>query len=203
MKKNPIHIFLIVLLPLMFPCSLIGQTWTYIKEKDGVKLYTRQEVSKGLKLFKGVADISVSADKVFAMLEDVNHTEWWTKDVSQIKVLHYEKDKLAQCYLVYNVPWPFKDRDLCVNVTATINRLTGERKLTSVPLIGILPEQESLVRIKDYKEEWTVRPIDNHKSHIELEFYVNPGSNLPNWLLNMVLGEAPINVIRAVKNYIK
>jgi hypothetical protein len=198
-KRNIIRTILLTI----FALSASAQNWKYVKEKEGIRLYTRQEVKKGLKIFKGVAEVEASADKVFAMLEDVNHTEWWTKDVTQIKVLHYEKDKLAQCYLVYSVLWPFMDRDLCVNVTATNNSLTGERKLTAVPLIGILPENESLVRIKDYKEEWIIRPINNNRSHVELEFYLNPGSNLPNWLINMVLGDAPINTIKAVRLNVK
>jgi len=203
MQNNQIHLFLVVLLLLVFPGLLAGQTWNFIKTRDGVQLYTCQEAGKGLKLFKGVGEINEPADKVFALLEDVNHTEWWTKDVTQIKVLLYEKGKHAQYYLVYKLPWPFKNRDLCVNVTASVNRSTGDRKLTAVPLSGVCVENKEVVRIKDYWEEWKVRPIDKNRSHIEIEFYINPGSNLPHWLLNMILGEAPINTIKALRMYME
>jgi hypothetical protein len=203
MKNKRIYIFLIVLITLLFPGQLCAQNWKFIKEKDGIQLYSRREVSKGLKIFKGVAEIEASADKVYGFLEDVNHTEWWTKEVTQKEVLHYEKDKQAQCYLVYSLPWPFLDRDLCLNVTATVNRSTGERKLTSLPLSGVTPERDGLVRIKEYKEEWIIRPIDNNRSHVEFEFYLNPGNNLPAWLINMVLGDAPIHMIKSVRKHVK
>jgi hypothetical protein len=203
MRNNRIHIFLIVLLLLIFPGLLPGQTWKFIKASDGVQLYTCQEAGKRLKLFKGVGEINESADKVFALLGDVNNTEWWTKDVTHIKVLLYQKGKHAEYYLVYHLPWPFKDRDLCVNLTATINRSTGERKLTAVPLSGVCAENKEFVRVNDYWQESIIRPIDKHRSLIELEFYINPGSNLPNWLLNMVLGEAPINMIKALRIYME
>jgi hypothetical protein len=203
MKNKWLHIFTIVAFTQILPCVLFGQTWKFIKEKDGIQLYSRRDADKGLKIFKGVGEIEASADKVYGLLEDVNHTEWWTKEVSQIKILQYEKDKQAQCYLVYSLPWPFLDRDLCVNVTATINRSTGERKLTSLPLFGVTPERDGLVRIKEYMEEWIIRPIDKNRSHVEFEFYLNPGNNLPAWLINMVLGDAPIHMIKSVRKYMK
>jgi hypothetical protein len=200
MKSNLTHIIVVFLLLLTFPHLLHGQSWEFVKEKDGVLLYTCQKPGNKLKLFKGVTEIKAPAEKIFAKLENVNNTGWWTKDVTRIKVLLYEKNKLAQYYLVYNLPWPFKDRDLCVNVTTTINRSIGEYKLTAVPLpdTGIAVCNE-FVRINDYWQEWKVSPIDKNRSHVELEFYINPGTNLPNWLINMVLSDSPINVINTMR----
>jgi hypothetical protein len=201
MKDNLMHIVAVFLLLLMFPILLQGQNWKFVKEKDGVLLYTCQKPGNGLKLFKGVAEIKAPTDKIFAKLENVNNTDWWTKDVTQIKILTYEKNKLAQYYLVYNLPWPFKNRDLCVNVTTTIDHSIGEYKLTAVPLSSSkIAISNEFVRINDYWQEWKVSPIDKNKSHVELEFYINPGTNLPNWLVNMVLSDSPINVINAMRN---
>ena len=182
----------------MLPGTLVGQTWKFVKEKDGVKLFTRQEAGKSLKFVKGVAEINQSADKVFALIEDVNHTEWWDANLSQIKVLLYEKNKRAQYYLVYKMPWPFNDRDLSVNVTTTIDQASGEWKLTAVPLSDVTPEKKDLVRIKDYRQTWTIRPVNN-RAHVELEFYVDAVENLPGWLLNMALIDTPINSIKAIR----
>jgi len=186
---------------LMSSNLLFGQSWKFIKEKDNVLLYTRQKYGSKLKLFKGVTEIKVPAEKIFAKLENINNTDWWSKDVTHIKVLFYEKNKQAQYYLVYHLPWPFKDRDLSVNATSTINHSVGEYKLTVVPLSGsYIPSGSEFVRINDYWQEWKISSIDKNKSHVELEFYINPGTNLPDWLINMVLSDSPIKVINAMKN---
>ncbi len=199
MKRNLIYITTWMLFTIMLPGSLVAQNWKYIKEKDGVKLYTRHSTSSGLKYFRGVAEINIPAERIYSKLEDVYQTDWWTKDVSQIKVLQYAKDRLAQYYLVYDLPWPFKDRDLCVNVTASINHTTGERRLTAAPMPGTCVANNQCVRMKEFWEEWKIRPIDKNRSLVELEFYINPGTNLPDWIVNMVLTDSPIKVIRAMR----
>lgn len=187
---------------LLFPFALSGQTWRFVKEKDGVKLYICQQSDNKLQSFKGIAEMEFPAEKIYAKLEDINQTDWWTTDVTQFNVLIYEKDKQAQCYIVYRLPWPFVNRDLCVQITATINRLTGERKLTAVPVSGVCEINNQCVRINDYREEWTIIPIDKNRSRVELEFYIDPGISLPEWLVNMIVSDAPINVINALKKYL-
>ena len=85
------------------------------------------------------------------MIEDVNNTDWWDKNISQIKVLNYEKNKKARYYLIYDLPWPVIDRDLCVDVSVDYNPETGAGKITALPLPGLIPENKSMVRIKDRK----------------------------------------------------
>jgi len=86
------------------------------------------------------------------MIEDVNNTDWWDKNLTGIKVFLYEKNKRAHYYLVYELPWPATDRDLCVDVSVTIDSVTGIRKLTAGPLPGLVPEREGMIRIKNYRQ---------------------------------------------------
>lgn len=203
MKTKRKFILLILFLFQMFPCSLFSQTWEFIKEQDGVQLYSRQETQNSLKSFKGVTVIKKSAEKIFSLIEDVNHTEWWDKNLTQIKVLLYEQNKRAQYYLVYNMPWPFKDRDLYADVTVTIDKVIGEYKIIAVSLSGVLPENDNLVRIKEYRQIWTVKKVNNNLTHVELEFYVDTVDVLPNWLLNMLFVDSPLNVIKGMRYQIE
>lgn len=82
-----------------------GQSWNFNKEKDGIKIYTRVETGRTLKSYKAVADLNAPAKNIFAVMEDINNTDWWDKNLIQIKILQYEKNKSAQYYMVYNLPW--------------------------------------------------------------------------------------------------
>lgn len=201
--KAKINCFLVVVLLSLFSPSLIAQSWEFVKEKDGVQIFSRQEPGRNLKSFKGVADIKESAEKVFDRIEDVNHTEWWDKNLSQIKVLLYEKYKRAQYHIVYATPWPIKNRDLYADATVSINQVTGERKITTVPLQGAPAETKDYKRIKDYRQQWTVKPVNNNLTHVELEFYVDPDDKLPEWLLNLVFIESPVNTIKGLRQEIE
>ena len=93
-----------VSLTLMFSGSMAAQSWDFVKEKDGIKIYTHSEAGKSLKSYRGVSNIKAPAEKIFNLMEDINNTDWWDKNLTQIKVLHYEKNKRAKYYLVYDFP---------------------------------------------------------------------------------------------------
>jgi len=51
------------------------------------------EAGNPLKSYRGVTIINTPVEKIFAVMEDVNITDWWDKNLSRITVLLYEKDK--------------------------------------------------------------------------------------------------------------
>jgi hypothetical protein len=200
MKHLRLHYILISFLTLINSCSIVAQTWYFVKEKDSIKTYIRKESGRSLRSYKGITDIHAPAEKVFELIENVNNTDWWDKNFSKIKVLHYEKNKSAQYYLVYDLPWPVIDRDLCVDVTVKIDPLTGVSVITANPLTGVIPNRHDMIRIKDYHQTWTIIPVSKELTHVILEGYIDPAGTIPNWISNMLIIDSPIKVISGVKN---
>ena len=178
---------------------LAAQSWDLVKEEDGIKVYTRQESGKALKAYKGTATIQAPAEKILAMLEDVNHTEWWDESITRFKVLTYEKNKRAQYYLVYDSPWPVDDRDLCVEATVNMDPKKGVYSVTAVPLPGVIPEKEDRVRIRDYRQTWTVTAAGENSANVVIEGYADPVGNIPVWLSNLLIVQTPVHAILGVK----
>jgi hypothetical protein len=184
---------------LLISYPIEAQSWNFIKEKDGIKIYSRQEEGKLLKSFKGVADINAPAEKIFAMMEDINDTKWWDKSLTHIKVLLYEKNKRARYYMVYELPWPLIDRDLCVDVTIKSDVVTGEYKITAVSVPWVIPDRSNMVRIKDYMQIWTLTPVSKDISHVELEGFIDPAGSVPDWISNMLIVDSPLNSVMGVR----
>ncbi len=181
---------------------MAAQSWNFIKEEAGIKIYTCVENGKSLKSYRGVTDINAPAEKIFALLGNINNIDWWDKNLTQIKVLLYEKDKRVQYYMVYDSPWPVTDRDLCVNVTIKIDSVTGERRINAVALNGVIPERKDMVRIKDYLQTWTIIPAGIEMTHVVLEGFVDPAGIIPNWISNKLIIESPIKAISGIKEHI-
>ena len=199
MRNNQSHFILMLNITMMLSCAMEAQSWDFIKEKDSIKLYTRIEAGKSLKSYRGFTDINAPAEKIFTVMEDVNNTDWWDKNLTKIKVLLYEKNKRARYYLVYDLPLPVTDRDLCVDVTITIDKVTGERKIAAVALNGVIPEYNDLVRIKDYRQTWTIKAVSKERTHVMLEGFVDPGGTVPDWLSNMLIIETPLKAINGLR----
>ena len=195
----------IILLPLFlgFSSALPAQSWTFVKEQDGIRLFTRKEAGSPLKSFKGVMEVRSTMNMVCNLLGNVKNHDWWDENLREIKVLTYEKDKYFQYYLVYHVPWPFTDRDLCVEATMTTDPVTGKRVISATPLINVIPEKPGLIRIKNYWQKWTIQPMENGIIHLTLEGFVDPAGNVPSWLYNMVIVETPLKVMRRVMKYVQ
>jgi uncharacterized membrane protein len=97
MRHNQFHFILMFFFSLMLSGSVPAQSWNFIKEKDGIKIYTRVEDGKFLKSYRGVTGINAPAEKIYTILVDINNIDWWDKDLTQIKVLLYEKDQRVHC----------------------------------------------------------------------------------------------------------
>ncbi len=195
------HISLPVSFALVFIFSLnaFTQTWEFAKERDGIKVYTRKEANSSLKSFKGVAILHTSMDKMKTMIGNVENTGWWDENVRDIKVLASEKDKFIRYYLIYHVPWPFTDRDLCVEAKITDDPVTGIRTVYAEPVPNLVPDKPNLIRITKYWQKWTIQPIGKNSVLATLEGFVDPAGNVPSWLYNMVIVDSPLKVFRGIK----
>jgi hypothetical protein len=201
-----IYRFLPILLTFFFHMadnrSLSAQPWEFIKERDGIKIYTRKEPNSSLKSFKGEAYLHAKMETVTSLIGNVKNFDWWDDDIREIKVLLYEKDKHIQYYLIYDVPWPITDRDLVVDAVITTDPVTGVRIVEARPLPDVIPEYPNLIRIKKYWQKWTIIPMQPGIVHVILEGFVDPGGSVPAWLYNMVITETPLKVIRSVQTHV-
>lgn len=183
--------------------SVVGQNWNFSKEKDGIRLFTGQYPGEKIKSYRGITVINADPQRVFSVLEDVYHTDWWDKNISLIRVLSYEKTKSARYYLVYDLPWPVTDRDLCVDVSVVFNTLTNSGMIIARPSEGCMPKNSDKVRITAYRQSWEVKPADNGKTYVVLEGFVDPAGSVPDWLSNMLIVDAPYKIIRDLKKKFK
>ncbi len=190
---------LVSLILVILAIDLQAQKWEFIKEKEGIKIYTRKDAGTVLKSFKGEADLHTTMEKVCNLIGNVKNVDWWDKNLREINVLLYEKDKHIQYYLVYGAPWPVTDRDLCVDATITTDPVTGIRTIYSVPLLNTIPENPEYVRIKNYWQKWVIQDMKNGTIHVYLEGYVDPAGSVPNWIYNMVITDTPLKIMRGIK----
>lgn len=204
MKSVPANkILFFIIFNLLVIQSLCAQDWKFIKESNGIKIYTRSEENVPIKSFKGVAKFHTSMDKMSHVIGRIESFDWWEKDITEIKVLYYEEEKMIRYYLVYDVPWPLTDRDLCVEATITNDSVTGMRKVYSVSKPDLLPEKPDKVRIHYYWQQWVMVPDGPDTVDVTLEGSVDPAGAIPSWIVNMVITDTPLNVMTKVREQVE
>jgi len=191
-----IFIFLMLVL-----CAedLHSQSWNLAKEKDGIKIYTRNELNSSLKSFRGEIIFKADIKKVNLLIGDAGNIKWWVKDIGYVKVLDFRKDQFVQYYLIYRVPWPLTDRDVAVDGRISYDSLTGARIVFIKPLPKAVAEKPDLVRIEKFWEKWTIKPMDKGYVQVIFEGFVDPNGNVPYWLYNMVVTDTPLKVLKNLR----
>ncbi|KAF0196236.1 MAG: lipid-binding START domain-containing protein [Bacteroidetes bacterium] len=191
---------ILMLLCLILPSHAFPQPWQFVKERDGIKLFVRQEANTPFKTFHGETTFRGNYSLVCSLIGDPARLDWWDDDIRDIRVLAYEKDKLIRYYFVYDVPWPFTDRDLVAEVKLSGDPLTGPRTVFSKPLLNLVPRYPEMVRVTDFWQKWTIRPLKDGKVQVTLEGYINPAGDVPAWLYNMVIVDIPLRLLKEIRN---
>jgi len=199
MKHITFGTLLISIILLSLSLDLRAQKWEFVKEKEGIKIFTRKEPGSTLKAFRGVTDIHATMESVCNLIGNVKNVDWWDKNLREIKILLYEKEQHVQYYLVYGAPWPVADRDLCVDAVITTDHVARTRTVSAKPLLNVVPENPNYVRIKNYWQKWFIQDMNNGVIHCTLEGYVDPAGTVPNWVYNMVITDTPLKIMRGIK----
>jgi hypothetical protein len=189
-------IFLILLLSAK---ELHSQSWNLVKEKDGIKIYTRNELNSSLKSFRGEITFKADVKKVNLLIGNANNIEWWVKDIGYVKVIDFRKDEFSKYYLIYRVPWPLTDRDVAVDARISHDTLTGVRVVFINPLPKAVAVKPDLVRIEEFWEKWTIKPMDKGYVQVIFEGFVDPNGNVPYWLYNMTVTDTPLKVLQNLR----
>jgi hypothetical protein len=179
--------------------DLNAQEWECAKERDGIKIFTCHDTASSYKLFKGEIDLQSDVNTVSYLVEDVLNFDTWDEDISLIRVLDNEPGKYIRYYVQYNVPWPFTDRDLCVEADIKTNSVTGERTISSKSDPLALPLDPEFIRIEKYWQKWTITPSGPGKVHLTLEGFADPAGEIPAWLSNLAITGSPLNMLRKIR----
>jgi hypothetical protein len=190
---------LILLMFTAFYGGIHAQDWEFSKERDGISIYTRHEGNSHYKSFKGEIELKADFNEVCNLIEDVETCDKWDEDIRETRILAKEKGKFIRYYVIYSVPWPFTDRDLCVEATISDDPNTGSRIFSAISTPDAVPRDPHLVRIIDYWQKWIIVPAGNGHVHVTMEGFADPAGDIPAWLANMAITDTPLNTLVEIR----
>lgn len=202
MNRNHLQ-YLTFLILIISSLALNAQDWECAKERDGIKIFTCHDTASSYKLFKGEIDLQSDVNTVSNLIEDVRKFDEWDDDISNIRVLDDNPGKFFRYYVQYDVQWPFEDRDLCVEAEIRTDSNTSNRIISSRSDPEAVPEVPEFVRIKKYWQKWTITPTGAGKVHLILEGFVDPAGDIPAWLANLAITNAPLNMLRKIREILE
>lgn len=205
MKSISSKFYKICTISLLFALPLLAHAQNNCelkKNKDNIKVFSCKTVDSKFKAVRAEFSINASIDQYIAIVLDVDGYKDWHYRVVNPRIL----TKISEYELIYytqlKAPWPVSNRDLILqlNIDKDVNTNVLTVTLNSLP--DYLPEVEDVIRVPESYSRITLTPIDNSRTKVDYFIQVDPGGEIPPWLVNLFSTQAPYETFKNLKDKI-
>ena len=174
--------------------------WELAKDKDGIKVYTRELTDSRIKEFRAESEVISSLSAVVALMVDIESIPAWVEEAERSRLLDKISDQQLFYHLEINVPFPFDNRDMIQQLTIHQNKVSKALTFELKNYPEYIPSDENKVRMPKADGFWKFTPLGNGKLSIYFQYLNDPGGGIPAWLVNSFIVKSPFN---SVTNLIK
>lgn len=180
-----------------FSCLFSQDKWELEKQKDNVSVYLRKAANSNIKETKAFTVINAPMQSICDVIKDGDEYKNWVDQISYSKKLK-ETGNVTFIYYCLKLPIGFKNRDL-VFKTTTENINKTSIKLTVESAWNSYPEQSKYLRIKEAGGYWLLNEVQKGKTEVTYQFHVDPGGNIPSWLVNLFIVDGPFDTMKNLR----
>lgn len=177
--------------------------WDLVKDKDGIKVYTREVAGSPLKEYRGVVQVRTSLESLIALYYDPEACSEWIHNCKSAKVLKELSPTEKYIYSENEAPWPVSNRDLVFRAVITQNPDSKEVLITEEGVPNYIPENSCCIRIPEMKSYWKFTPLSSGVVEVTWQSHSNPGGRLPNFLVNSVVVDMPFETLSKMKEIVQ
>jgi hypothetical protein len=176
--------------------------WTLVKNKKGVKVYTRKVDGIDFKEFKGVITLKTSLTSLVALVGDTEGLPDWIENCAKVQLLKRVSEKETYAYTLSKAPWPVMDRDAVVhNVLSQDNdTLVITVKQTGKP--DHIKPKKNIIRVKRIEGFWQFTPQEDGTVQVVYQVLSDPSGALPAWLVNSSVVSQPYKTLLKMKKMV-
>ena len=194
-----ILIFLFIL-PMSDFGKLQDDGWEFKKNKNGIKIYTRDSGDTNIKELKFTVTINATMNQAVTLLTDVNNYSDWVYGCDHSSTVEEITKLESYCYYKVDFPWPMTDRDLVVYSEIKQDPLTKVVTSDTNSRSDYMPEAEGYIRMQKHFNKWTFTPISADKIEVTYLLKSDPGGSIPSWAINMAIDQGPV---KSMKGFMK
>ncbi len=165
--------------------------WNLLKDKDSIRISSRTSAKSGFNDVRVQMDLpGTSSDVVNAVWQVKEYQNWAyaTKNSYPVK-------RAADSSLIYYseivAPWPVSNRDLYASISVRRDSLSKHVFIVCSGMPKFQAERDRLVRIPYSKAIWELTDISPKRVHLDYVLEINPGGNVPAWVMNMFISKGP------------
>lgn len=173
--------------------------WKLKTEDDGIKVYTRAVANSNFKAVKVNCQISANPSQFVAVIMDIKNSVSWAYHTKSATILKQVSPSELYYYSEVQVPWPVHNRDFICHIMVKQNPQTKVITIDAPCLGDYIPEKDAIVRVKQSVGKWIITPAGKDLLNIEYTLALDPGGDVPAWLINLFAAEGPMQTFKKLK----
>ncbi|AKU90454.1 START domain-containing protein [Vulgatibacter incomptus] len=191
------HLLPIALIALAPFAAHAADEWRMVSDSGGLKVSTR-DVAGSVPEMRVEGRIDAPPERVLAVLADVDAYSETMPHTEESRMVKREGNTIWM-YSVVDPPLASR-RDYCVKITLS-EKGDGILATTWIPDNEVAPPQKSgTVRVKVNDGGWTLVPADDGRAtYAVYRLHVDPGGNLPKWIVNKANRTSVPDAFKAVR----
>lgn len=159
--------------------------WQEVQDDDGLKIWNRDIPNTNIRELKAEMVVDISADKVWAAVEDIEKYTEFLPYLTEVRVL--KKSKNGNSIIAYHRldPPVVSERDYTLTINSFPKPAKGYyyRHWFATNDKGPKP-QEDYVRVEVCKGSWTISKVGENKTKMVYWLHTHPGGSIPDWIAN-------------------
>lgn len=160
------------------------EDWKLKSDKDNIKTYSKKLADSRINAVKIESVFSCSVSQFVAVLMDVDSYDNWIYNSKSTRLVKQVSPADLYYYSEVGFPWPTANRDFVSHVVISQDPRTKVARVNAKNVSGLVPVKPNIVRIEKSSGEWTITPLGKNEVRIEYVLQVDPGGDLPAWLIN-------------------
>ncbi len=191
---------------LLLLVSAVSQSseWELARDRNGIKVWTRNEPGYPIRAFKAVTTVDSSLSGLVSLIMDTDHVSEWAYRILGVEVLTRDDD--AATFVIHtktDFPWPLSNRDVVL-----AGQIVQDEKTRIVTIrsrstpAGRYPVDPDFVRMPDMVGDWIFRPLGAGKVEVTMIGRANPSGNIPFGVVNLIIHETPYRTLQGLREVI-
>ena len=185
-----------ILILLLVLCANIAaaQTddpWTLKQDKDGIKIYTADVPNSKIKALKVECELNATLSQVVAAVMDIKSSKSWVYRTASAYVVKQPSPSDLYYYTLVKMPWPVTNRDYVAHLRVTQNAKTKAVTVDVPCITGMVPSKNKVIRVTNSTARWLLTPEGTGRIKLVYTLHTDPGGDIPAWLTNMFITQAP------------
>jgi hypothetical protein len=179
--------------------ALAQRDWKLNTETDGIKVYLAAVPNSKIKAVKVLGEFKSTPAALVAVLMDVQHGTEWVYHTKSCRLIKQISPSELYYYSEISLPWPAENRDFVAHLSAYEKAKTHVVTVDGPAVPGFVAERDGIVRIGHSDGQWIITPHGSDQIDVQYTLQVDPGGNLPAWLVNTFAAEGPIQIFKKLK----